>query len=155
MLFLGFGESDSQSGSTALFLASDAGHTECVRLLIDAGADKEAKDQVLIGYCFARARISIVFCFIQFPTSLSLSFKSCLGFVATLLSTHNFSLVLFLLSFLFQWCRYVFGQSDSQDGNTALIRAARKGHTDCARMLIDAGADKEAKDEVRCGSMLC
>ena len=38
---------------------------------------------------------------------------------------------------LFQW------------GCTALIRAAMHGSADCARLLIDAGADKNAKDNVR------
>jgi hypothetical protein len=36
----------------------------------------------------------------------------------------------------------------SQDGATALMCAAAEGHTDCARLLIDAGADKEAKNKV-------
>ena len=27
--------------------------------------------------------------------------------------------------------------------------AARNGHADCARLLLDAGADKNAKNEVR------
>ncbi len=42
-------KSDSQSGDTALFSAAECGHADCVRLLIDAGADKEAKDKVLYG----------------------------------------------------------------------------------------------------------
>ena len=39
--------------------------------------------------------------------------------------------------------------SDSQDQDTALMYAARKGRADCVRLLIDAGADKEAKNYVR------
>ena len=35
-----------------------------------------------------------------------------------------------------------------QNGSTALALAAI-GHTDCARLLIESGADKEAKDNVR------
>ena len=42
-----------------------------------------------------------------------------------------------------------------QGGLTALICAAEYGHTSCARLLIDAGADKDAKDEVRFQSLLC
>ncbi len=37
----------------------------------------------------------------------------------------------------------------AQDGRTALILAARWGHADCARLLLDAGADKEVKSDVR------
>ncbi len=40
----------------------------------------------------------------------------------------------------------------AQDGWTALIWAAEKGHADCARLLLDSGADKEAKDKVRATS---
>ena len=29
------------------------------------------------------------------------------------------------------------------------MRATENGHADCARLLLNAGADKEAKDEVR------
>jgi ankyrin repeat protein len=47
------------------------------------------------------------------------------------------------------------GESDSQDGDTALIYAADDGHADCVRLLIDAGADKEAKNNVRRRSLLC
>ncbi len=37
----------------------------------------------------------------------------------------------------------------AQGGWTALIYAAAYGGADCARLLIDAGADKEAKINVR------
>jgi hypothetical protein len=36
-----------------------------------------------------------------------------------------------------------------QDCDSALIHAVRGGHTDCVRLLVEAGADKEAKDSVR------
>ncbi len=35
-----------------------------------------------------------------------------------------------------------------QGGNTALICAAAEGYADCARLLVDAGADMNAKDKV-------
>ncbi len=44
---------------------------------------------------------------------------------------------------------------DSQSGRTALIMAAMNGHTICVRLLIDAGADMDAKDMVCRGSLLC
>lgn len=36
-----------------------------------------------------------------------------------------------------------------QVGDTALICAAEKGHIDCLRMLLESGADKEARGGVR------
>ncbi len=35
-----------------------------------------------------------------------------------------------------------------QDGDTALICAASNGHTECMRLLVEAGADKDAKSTV-------
>ncbi len=52
-----------------------------------------------------------------------------------------------------QW--FISGvESDSQTGWTALMRAAARGHADCARLLIDAGADKDARNNVRVGRCL-
>ena len=41
-----------------------------------------------------------------------------------------------------------------QGGLTALMCAAEDGHTDCVRLLLRAGADKEAKSNVRRRSLL-
>ncbi len=41
----------------------------------------------------------------------------------------------------------------AQYGRTALIWAAAKGHADCVRLLLDAGADKEAKCKVRASAV--
>jgi hypothetical protein len=43
-----------------------------------------------------------------------------------------------------------FADSNAQNGYTPLIWAAWNGHADCARLLLDAGADKEAKCNVCC-----
>ncbi len=39
----------------------------------------------------------------------------------------------------------------SQFGQTMLMRAAEKGLANCARLLLDAGADKNATNKVRVG----
>ncbi len=40
-------------------------------------------------------------------------------------------------------------RAHSQSGQTALICAATRGHADCVWLLLDAGADKDARGEVR------
>ena len=52
-------ESDKQDGFTALIKAAMNGRAECMRLLIDAGANKEARDRVRVGRCFT----GMPFCF--------------------------------------------------------------------------------------------
>ena len=47
------------------------------------------------------------------------------------------------------------GKSDSQDGSTALIWAVCNGHKSCARLLIDTGAEKDIRDNVRDRPLLC
>ena len=56
-----------------------------------------------------------------------------------------------LLQFVCMYCwrRRWHIRTRAQDGWTALIVAGFHGHADCARLLLDAGADKDAKDEVR------
>jgi hypothetical protein len=62
----------------------------------------------------------------------------------------------FTISFLICCLGHVgFGEFDSQFGDTALIRAAWHGHAECVRLLIDAGADKDAKSNVRHWSHYC
>ena len=39
--------------------------------------------------------------------------------------------------------------SCAQWGSTALMYAAQNGHADCAQLLLNAGADKDAKNKVR------
>ena len=40
-------------------------------------------------------------------------------------------------------------EEKKQVGDTALSRAAVKGHTACVRLFVEAGADKDAKANVR------
>ena len=41
------------------------------------------------------------------------------------------------------------GTRRRQDGSTVLIHAAANGHTDSVRLLLESGADMEAKNDVR------
>jgi hypothetical protein len=55
LVLFGGCESDAQNGSTVMMIASENGRADCVRLLIDVGADKEAKDDVRVGRFFVEA----------------------------------------------------------------------------------------------------
>ena len=69
---------DSQSGATALIWAASRGHTDCVRLLIDAGADKDAKaSAVRVGRCFSGVPFPLPFLFCYFTPVCSLLSKFC------------------------------------------------------------------------------
>jgi ankyrin repeat protein len=46
-------------------------------------------------------------------------------------------------------------ESDSQSGWTALINAGYMGHAECVRLLIDAGANKDARNNVRRRCLIC
>ncbi len=50
---MGCGDSNLQDGWTALSIAAQNGRADCVRLLIDAGADKDAKTKVHVGRYFS------------------------------------------------------------------------------------------------------
>ncbi len=71
---MGGGKFDSQRGSTALICAALNGRADCVRLLIDAGADKDAKDHVRVGRCFVEAPSRL---FLFFFSSLFIVRHSC------------------------------------------------------------------------------
>jgi hypothetical protein len=45
-----------------------------------------------------------------------------------------------------RWVTLLF---KAQNGHTALIRTAMRGHADCMRWLVDVGSDKNATTNVR------
>ena len=49
---------------------------------------------------------------------------------------------------MWHWGVAAWNATNAQDGYTALVQAAARGHLDCARHLLDAGADKETKTNV-------
>jgi len=62
----------------------------------------------------------------------------------------SFSLMKRLLSFLHFFLTWIAPHSAYlQDGYSALIVASRNGHTDTVQLLVQTGADKEARNYVR------
>jgi hypothetical protein len=68
-------------------------------------------------------------------------------FISALIYTHGIFSVCGIVSQFWGVVCGTFG-SYAQDGRTALMRAANNGHADCVRLLLDAGANKNAKDRV-------
>jgi hypothetical protein len=59
-----------------------------------------------------------------------------------------------MLCLRYRWRIVCGGESNSQGGLTALMRAAINVNANCVRLLVDAGADKDATDDVRGRSLL-
>ena len=55
--------------------------------------------------------------------------------------------------FIFGRRRHIWARWRAQYGNTALIYAAVYGHADCVQLLLDAGADKNARCKVRASAV--
>ena len=129
--------------SKALTVAARKGHTEIVRLLVDAGADKESRDAnrwTALLHAAAGGHTEIAGLLLDAGADKDV----CNGFgkSALLLATENGRTEISRM--------LVDGGADTdlQDkktGKTALMYAASAGHTDIARLVLDAGADKDVR----------
>ena len=95
-----------QDGWTALMMASYNGHTEVVKVLVEAKADLNITDQVNL--------------IINYLLTLTIDV----------------------------YCDYFFIFISLQDGDTALIDAATKGHTSIVKILVDRGAATDIRNKV-------
>lgn len=116
---------------TPLYLAAANGHARCVKLLIDHGADVNAKD------CFNVTALHTA------------SFKGHLLCVELLLKAKAKPSVPLKLSSHVPMKSSNFGYEimPQLSGTTPLHLASAKNHVDCVRILIRFGADINAVDE--------
>ncbi len=111
----------------------------CLQVLSYVGAFKFQSNVInILAYLYC---LSLIYCFV------------CSCVVSLWLTSHICSIYISPQRVLSCWFGFVelwwycfCGSSDSQSEWTALMYAATYGHVDCARLLIDAGADKEVKD---------
>ena len=147
------GPATSQYGEPSLAAAARRGHTDTVELLLDRGADLEAKDRVSAaavcccatgragrhgrvgGAAMARMRRGVL------PSRAN----SESG-----LAEWDFS-----KGAMVRRGALTSGSAASQDGSTALVTAAWRGHKDTVELLLDRDADLEAKDRVSAAVVCC
>jgi ankyrin repeat protein len=126
-----------QEQATPLMFAVMMGHTDCVRLLIDGGANKEATEKVCVCRCFL---LWLIFKFVYVCRRIQ---AGCGSFA---------SVILLYLSMRPGHCicgTHGGGGVHFQLGSTALRLAASSGRIDSLRLLINAGANKDAQANVR------
>lgn len=124
--------------------AAENGHADSSRLLLDSGADVMVKDSVSLPPCPWHTQSMELL-----PTARAGPQRRSLGVVGLEASLgsrsrivegcdcHHASLM----------CKH-WRDASSQAGSTALIRAVVQGHVNSARMLLECGADVDAKDDV-------
>ena len=122
----------TQQDQTALICAAREARTECVQLLVEAGADLDAIDDVRrIIFYFRVSFFSSLLAAFNFPIYVaSKSFSS--GFMDADL-----------------WLTVARFVGHIQDASTALLIAAQNGHLECVRLLALSGADMEVSEDVR------
>ncbi len=151
------GPSTSQNGNTALVEAASGGHTDTVEPLLDRGADLEAKHWV--GKSGSHVRCCTTGRGGRHGRACgAVMGRSCRGVV---LLWRAVGLVKGALARRGHVGRGAMvgrgavtcGPATSQDGSTALVRAASGGHTDTVELMLDRGADLEVKNEVSAASV--
>ena len=105
-----------------LISAAENGHTDCVRLLLENIANVEAKNEVRPSHACMILFVSI---HVACTWGNNSDGRGASIYVANINSTHL------------------------QDGITALMSSAVHGHSDCVRLLLEGGADKLVKTDVR------
>ncbi len=121
---VGNGPWDPHEGYTPLMSASAFGNAVVVEFLLTLGANKEAQDEVSVSHC----SVQII--------SLRLNF---LVFLTSIISIVFLALIDLFAIFVIVCC---------QNGNTALILAAMKGHIDVVQLLLKNGASIDNKNKV-------
>ena len=130
-------------GSTALLQAADENHADVVEVLIDAGADVDVKDEAglspLLLACLSGAR-AVVKVLLKAGAYVCVADNKGNGCLMCASREHTETVRTLL-------CMPEVDMNQSTKGFTSLHGAVLKKHPDMVQLLIDAGADIEAKDD--------
>jgi ankyrin repeat protein len=136
---------NASGGMTALMYAAQNGHLETAKLLIDKGADVNAKDYGMTALMYAaqNGHLEIANLLIDEGADVNAQERDE-GMTALMCAAQNGHLKTAKL--LIYKGADVNAQDD--DGMTALMYAAQNGHLEIAKLLIDKGADVNAQDRI-------
>ena len=133
----------NENGLTALIVAAHQGHTACIYVLLDRGANIESKDNLGFTALLVAAYRGHNECIGGLlDRGADIESKTDLGKTALLVATQqgHTECIGVLLD------RGADIKSKECDGGTALDAAAQKGYTACIDLLLDRGADIGSKD---------
>lgn len=142
----GFIDAASEDGITALIAASSEGQTECIKLLLGAGADVNAKDKDgtnSIMAAAARGHVEGVTALLD--AGANVNEQNADGHTALMFAYNGKNQVETL------WERYSqfvkSGDVDAEEGTIPLLKEALDNHTGVVDLLLKKGADPKIKDK--------
>ena len=137
--------SEDDQGMTALMYASMKGEVECVRLLIEAGADFERRDDYGLDpliYAAKGGHVGCVRLLIELGASPNAEYYIDESPLFLASERRNVECVRLLIA---ANAKLDF-RVDELNGFTALMQACEKGHVECVRLLVKAGAALDIRD---------
>ena len=142
---------EENKGFTALHFAVQEGHDDVVEVLIDAGADIDARTSegcTHLHYACGGGKLAIVKVLVKAGADVCATYSEGTTCVMSAVHDRHTETVRYLVSL-----PDVDVNHEENDSFTALHFAVQEGHHDVVEVLIDAGADIEAKSSEGCAPL--
>ena len=145
----------NRAGVTALMLAAQNGHAGNIKVLMDAGADAKVSDKegwtaLMLSANNGHTSAMNVLLFYESAAktqiSEDVSVENIYDAIGRLLESLEDMLELMDFPSGNRQKRMRYANMQNKDGQTALMLAAKNGHTEAVRALIGAGADVNLQD---------